>query len=71
MDIYNFLFGRRDTDIIDINYKKEWNVLLKNQIISGDIISSDYSKTSFLVQSSVLFTEIMPRTNTRQGLIFR
>ena len=42
MDIYNFLFGRRDTDIIDINYKKEWNVLLKNQIISND-----FSKTPF------------------------
>ena len=40
--------------------------MFKNQIISGD-----YSKTSFLARSSVLFTEIMPRANARQGLQFR
>ncbi|KAG4085497.1 hypothetical protein H8356DRAFT_1326515 [Neocallimastix lanati (nom. inval.)] len=48
----------RDADIIDLNYKKEWNILFKNQIISGD-----YSKTPFLVQSEALFTEIMPRAS--------
>jgi len=64
--LYNFLLGGRDTDIIDLNYKKEWNILFKNQIISGD-----YSKTLFLVRSAALFTKIMSRTNTRQGLLFR
>ena len=43
----------KNADIMDLNYKKEWDVLFKNQIISGD-----YSKTSFLV------TEIMPRAST-------
>jgi len=56
--LYNFLFGGRDTDRIDLNYKKEWNILFKNQIISGD-----YLKTPFLVRSAALFTEIMPRTS--------
>jgi hypothetical protein len=64
--LYNFLLGVKDKDIIDLNYNKEWNVMLKNQIISGD-----YSKTSFLVRSTALFTEIMPRASNRQGLIFR
>ena len=41
--LYNFLLGGRDADVIDLNYKKEWNILFKNQIISGD-----YSKTPFL-----------------------
>jgi len=40
--------------------------LFKNQIISGD-----YSKTSFLMRSAALFTEIMHRTSTRQRLLFR
>ena len=53
--LYNFLLGGRDADIIDLNYKKEWNISFKNQIISGD-----YSKTPFLVRSVALFTEIMP-----------
>ena len=39
--------------------------MFKNQIISGD-----YSKTPFLVRSAVLFSEIMPRASTRQGLLF-
>jgi len=64
--LYNFLLGGRDADIIDLNFKKEWNILFKNQIISGD-----YSKTPFLVRSAALFTEIMPRASTRQGLLFR
>ena len=64
--LYNFLHGGRDTDIIDLNYKKEWNILFKNQIISGD-----YSKKPFLVRSAAFFTEIMPRASTRQGLLFR
>ncbi|KAG4102570.1 hypothetical protein H8356DRAFT_1324470 [Neocallimastix lanati (nom. inval.)] len=55
----------KDADIIDLNYKKEWNILFKNQIISGD-----YSKTPFLVRSAALFSEIMPRASTRQGLLF-
>ena len=28
--LYNFLLGGRDTDIIDLNYKKEWDILFKN-----------------------------------------
>ena len=55
-----------NADIIDLNYKEEWNILFKNQIISGD-----YSKKPFLVRSAALFTEIMPRASTRQGLLFR
>ena len=65
--LYNFLLGGRDANIIDLNYKKkEWNILFKNQIISGD-----YSKTPFLVRSAALFTKIMPQASTRQGLLFR
>ena len=64
--LYNFLLGGRDADIIDLNYKKEWNILFKNQIISGDC-----SKTPFLVRSAALFTKIMPRASARQGLLFR
>ena len=64
--LYNFLLSGRDADIIDFNYKKEWNILFKNQIISGD-----YSKIPFLVRSAALFTEIMPRASTRQVLLFR
>ena len=63
--LYNFLLGGRDTDIIDLNYKKEWVILFKNQNIIGD-----YSKTPFLVRSVALLTEIMPRAITRQGLLF-
>jgi len=64
--LYNFLLGGRDADIIDLNHKKEWDILFKNQIISGN-----YSKTPLLVRSAALFTEIMPRASTRQGLLFR
>jgi hypothetical protein len=28
--LYNFLLGGRDADIIDFNYKKEWDILFKN-----------------------------------------
>ncbi|KAG4108242.1 hypothetical protein H8356DRAFT_1334790 [Neocallimastix lanati (nom. inval.)] len=41
------------------------DVLFNNQIISGD-----FSKAPFLVRSA-LFTEIMPRASTQQGLLFR
>jgi hypothetical protein len=54
--LYNFLLDERDEDIIDLNYKKEWDVLLKNQINTGD-----YLKMPFLVRSVTLFTEIMLR----------
>ena len=64
--LYMHPLGKRDADIIDLNYKKEWNVLFKNQIISGD-----YSKTSFLVRSTVLFTKIMTTASIRQGILFR
>ena len=40
--LYNFLLGGRDANIIDLNYKKEWDILFKNQIFSGG-----YSKTPF------------------------
>jgi len=61
--LYNFLLGGRDADIIDLNYKKEWDVLFNNQIISGD-----YSKMPFLVWSGALFTEIMHWASIRQGV---
>ena len=64
--LYNFPLGGRDADIIDLNYKKEWNILFKSQIIF-----SDYSKTPFLVRSTSLITEIMLQTSTRQGLLYR
>ncbi|KAG4089081.1 hypothetical protein H8356DRAFT_1432309 [Neocallimastix lanati (nom. inval.)] len=54
-NLSNFL-NNEDADIINLNYKKEWNILFKNQIISGD-----YSKTPFLLRSVAIFTEIMPR----------
>jgi hypothetical protein len=38
--LYNFLLGERDADIIDLNYKKEWDVLFNNQIISGDLFKN-------------------------------
>jgi len=41
--VYNFLLGGRGADIIDLDYKKEWDVLFNNQIISGD-----YFKTAIL-----------------------
>ena len=41
--LYKFLLGGKDSDIIDLNYKKEWDILFKNQIISDD-----YSKTPIL-----------------------
>jgi len=28
--LYNFLLGGRDENIIDLNYKKEWDVLFNN-----------------------------------------
>jgi len=62
--LYNFFPGGRDADIIDLNYKKEWDVLFNNQNISGD-----YSKTPFLVRSVTLFTEIMPMASTCQWLL--
>ena len=53
-------------DIIYLNYIKEWDILFKNQIISGK-----YSKTPFLMRSAAFFAEIMPRASTQQGLLFR
>jgi len=41
--LYIFLLGGRDTDIINLNYKKERDILFKIQIISGD-----YFKTSLV-----------------------
>ena len=64
--LYNFFLGGRDVENINLNYKKEWDILLKYQIISGN-----YSKTPFLVRSAALLKEIMPRASTRQGLLFR
>jgi len=46
--LYNFLLNGRDADIIDLDFKKEWDVLFNNQIIF-EIISDDYFKTPFLV----------------------
>ena len=63
--LYNFLLDGRDADIINLNNKKEWDVLFNNQIIFGD-----YYKTPFLVRSAALFSEIMPRASIRQGLVF-
>jgi len=64
--LYNFLLDGRDADVIDLNYKKEWDVLFNKQIISGD-----YLKMSFLVRSATLFTEIVLRTSIQQELLFR
>ena len=64
--LYNFLIDGRDADVIDLNYKKEWDVLFNKQIISGD-----YLKMSFLVGSVTLFTEIVLRTSIQQELLFR
>ncbi|KAG4088306.1 hypothetical protein H8356DRAFT_1432951 [Neocallimastix lanati (nom. inval.)] len=64
--LYNFLLDGRDADVIDLNYKKEWDVLFNKQIISGD-----YLKMSFLVGSVTLFTEIVLRTSIQQELLFR
>jgi len=33
--LYNFLLCGRNAEIIDLKYKKEWDVLFKNQIIFG------------------------------------
>ena len=41
--LYIFLLGGRDTDIINLIYKKERDILFKIQIISGD-----YFKTSLV-----------------------
>jgi len=62
--LYTFLLGGRYADIIDSNYKKERDILFKNQILSGD-----YSKTPFLVRSAALFTENMPRASTRMSML--
>ena len=40
--------------------------MFKNQITSGD-----YSTTPFLVRSVAIFTDIIPRASTRQGLIYQ
>jgi len=64
--LYNLILCGRDADIIDLIYKKEWNVLFKNQTIFGD-----YSKKPFLVRSVAPFTEIMSRASTRKGLLCR
>ena len=61
--LYNFLLGEKDVGIIYLNYEKEWDILFKNQIISGD-----YSKTLFLVRSAALLTEIMPWASTQQRI---
>jgi len=63
---YNFLLDGRDADIIDLNYKKEWDVLIKSPVISGD-----YSKMPFFCGSSALFIEIIPWTSTRQRLLIQ
>jgi len=64
--LYSFLFGGRVAYIIDLNYKKEYDVLFKNQIIFGN-----YPKTLFLVRSVAQFTDIIPKVSTRQELLFR
>jgi hypothetical protein len=40
-------------------------------LLNCQIISGEYSKKPFLVRCAALFTEIMPRARTRQGLLFR
>jgi len=63
--LYKFLLGRGDADITDLNYKKEWDILFNNQIISGN-----YSKTPFLMRSASLLTEIITMASTLQKLLF-
>jgi hypothetical protein len=64
-DYIYFLLGERDADIIDINYKKKWDVLFYNQIFS-----SDYFTISFLVRSAAPFAEIMPRATPFFFILF-
>jgi len=54
--LYNFLRGEGDVDIIDLDYTKELEILFNKQIIS-----SDNSKTSFMMRSAALFIEIIPK----------
>jgi len=44
--LYNFHLDGRDEDIINLNYKKKWDILFKNQIIFDDCL-----KTPFLHHS--------------------
>jgi len=64
--LYNFLLGGRYKDIIDLKYKKVWNVLFNNQIVFGD-----YSRTPSLVRSGTILRKIMTRASIRQGLLFQ
>ncbi|KAG4083597.1 hypothetical protein H8356DRAFT_1380959 [Neocallimastix lanati (nom. inval.)] len=57
------IYGR---DIIDLKYKKVWNVLFNNQIVFGD-----YSRTPSLVRSGTILRKIMTRASIRQGLLFQ
>jgi hypothetical protein len=45
--LYNFLLDERNTAIIDLNFKKEWDVLINSHIISGE-----YSKTPLIKESN-------------------
>jgi len=46
-------------------------IIKRNVLINNHIISGNYSKTPFLMRFAALFTEIMLRASTRQGLLFR
>ena len=65
--LYNILLGGRNADTIETIYKKEWDVLF----IIKSFLVGDNSKTPIFLRSAALFTEIMPRASTRQGLLVR
>jgi len=50
--VYNFLLRGRDSGIIDLDYKDEWDILFNSQIISGDCL-----KMTFLAWSTALFLQ--------------
>jgi uncharacterized protein (DUF2062 family) len=65
--LYDFLLGGRDADNIDISYKKEWDILFMNQIISGDYLKNPILGTIY----DSLILKIMLRVSTRHGLLFQ
>ena len=40
--VYNFLLRGRDSGIIDLDYKDEWDILFNSQIISGDCLKMTF-----------------------------
>jgi len=64
--LYNFILGGKGVNILDFNYKKEWNVLFNNQIIS-----CDYSKPFIIGVICGFLYRNMPKDIIHQGSLFR